>query len=183
MPAKKQITKEMILHSAFTILQKHGIDAVNVKTLAKELHCSTQPVYLSFDSMDALRSELIPFAINYFIDSVKCNNADNKICLYGPEYLHFAKTEPQLFCFLFMRPNAFNEMKQMLSSIMEASITELMNTYHISHEEADCLHDHLWMHAHGIASMIATNYCDWDIDKAERMLAECTRAFTQKYEV
>ena len=36
------------------------MEAVNIKALAKELHCSTQPVYLSFASMDELREELIP---------------------------------------------------------------------------------------------------------------------------
>ena len=58
-----------------------------------------------------------------------------------------------------------------------------MDTYHIDHEEADILHDQLWMHAHGIASMIATGFCSWDMAKAEAMLADCRRAFTQKYEV
>lgn len=42
------------------LLKKSGMEAVNIKALAKELHCSTQPVYLSFASMDELREELIP---------------------------------------------------------------------------------------------------------------------------
>lgn len=33
------------------------MEAVNIKALAKELHCSTQPVYLSFASMDELREK------------------------------------------------------------------------------------------------------------------------------
>ena len=40
------------------------MEAVNIKALAKELHCSTQPVYLSFASMDELREELIPIIEN-----------------------------------------------------------------------------------------------------------------------
>ena len=42
------------------LLKKSGMEAVNIKALAKELHCSTQPVYLSFASMGELREELIP---------------------------------------------------------------------------------------------------------------------------
>jgi len=39
MPAKKRITKDMILDAALSLLKKHGLDAVNIKALAGELHC------------------------------------------------------------------------------------------------------------------------------------------------
>ena len=81
-----------------------------------------------------------------------------------------------------MRPNAFAEIKQALLPMIEGAIAELMDTYHIDHKGADFLHDQLWMHTHGIASMIATNFCSWDMTKVERMLAECKRVFTQKFE-
>ena len=48
MPAKKQVTKEMILTAALELLREGGIEAVNVKALAHRLNCSTQPIYLSF---------------------------------------------------------------------------------------------------------------------------------------
>lgn len=44
MPAKKQITKDMILGAALKLLKEQGYDAVNIKQLSKELGCSTQPV-------------------------------------------------------------------------------------------------------------------------------------------
>ncbi len=183
MPAKKQITRDMILDAALKLLKERGFEAVNVKELAKELKCSTQPVYLSFSGMDELRSALIPLAVKEFEDIMKTDSPNGVIRLYDMEYIHFAKKEPRLFCFLFMRANAFAETKRTLLSIIEQSITELMDTYHISHEEADYLHDHLWMHTHGIASMIATDFCDWDMAKVNRMLLECKKAFTKKYEV
>ena len=74
------------------------------------------------------------------------------------------------------------EIRQALLAMIERSIEKLMGTYHIGHEEADILHDQLWMHAHGIAAMVATDFCDWNMEKVERMLAACTRAFTEKYE-
>lgn len=183
MPAKKQITKEMILHVALKLLKKRGFEAVNIKELAKELKCSTQPVYLSFSGMDELRSALIPLAVKEFEDIMKKDSKQGVIRLYDMEYIYFAKKEPKLFCFLFMRTNAFAEIKRILFPIIEQSITDFMNTYHISHEEADYLHDQLWMHAHGIASMIATDFCDWDMEKVNHMIEECKTAFTEKYEV
>lgn len=183
MPAKKQITRDMILNAALKLLKEQGLEAVNVKELAKELKCSTQPVYLSFTGMDELRNALIPAAVKEFEDLMKADSEDGEIRLYGMEYIHLAKKEPRLFRFLFMRANAFAEIKRTLLPVIERSITELMNTYQISHEEADYLHDHLWMHTHGIASMIATDFCDWNMAKVDHMLTECKNAFTRKYEV
>ena len=183
MPAKKQITKEMILGAALKLLKEHGYNAVNINQLSKELGCSTQPVYLSFSGMEDLRNELIPLAVKEFETYMKNNSSDGRIDLYDINYIHFAKEEPQLFCFLFMRANAFSEIRQALVPVIEQSVQKLMSVYHICYEDADILHDQLWMHAHGIASMMATSFCDWNMKKVSMMLADCKRAFTEKYEV
>ncbi len=182
MPAKKQVPKEKILSAALKLLREQGYDAVNLKQLASALGCSTQPVYLSFSGMEELRGELIPLAVAEFERYMKAGSEDGVICLYGMRYIAFAREEPRLFCFLFMRPNAFAEIRQALLPMVERSIEKLMAAYRIDHAEADMLHDQMWMHAHGIASMVATDFCDWDMAKVERMLAACKRAFTQKYE-
>lgn len=182
MPAKKQVTREMILNSALKLLREHGYEAVNIKQLAGELGCSTQPIYLSFSGMDELRTALIPLAVKTFENAIKNENTDGALRLYDMSYIHFAKKEPHLFCFLFMREGAFAETKKSLLPMIEKATQELMTVYHIGHEEADLLHDQLWMHAHGIASMIATDFCNWDMEKVARMLADCKDAFTGKYE-
>lgn len=182
MPAKKQVPKEMILTAALKLLKQQGYDAVNIKQLSKELGCSTQPVYLSFSGMDELRRELTPLAVAEFERYMKDGKAGGAIQLYDLRYIRFAKEEPCLFRFLFMRPNAFAEIKQALLPMIEVAIAELMATYHIDHEKADLLHDQLWMHAHGIASMIATNFCDWDMEKVEGLSEDCKKVFTREYE-
>ena len=177
MPAKKQITREMILNAALKLLKNQGFDAVNIKGLAKELKCSTQPVYLSFSGMEELREQLIPLAVKEFETIMKSDNKDGIVRLYEIEYIYFAKNEPNLFCFLFMRANAFSEIKRTILPIIEQSVKELMDKYNISHEQADYLHDNLWMHAHGIASMVATEFCDWNMEKVSYMLEQSRNAF------
>ena len=182
MPAKKQVPREKILSSALRILKEKGFDALNIKQLAKEAGCSTQPVYLSFSGMDELREELIFVAINEFENFMKSESKDGKIRLYDIDYIRFAKSEPRLFCFLFMRPGSFSEIKRVLLPIIDWSVGELSEAYRISRNEADFLHDNLWMHAHGIASMIATEFCEWNMEKAKFMLDDCKQAFVKKYE-
>lgn len=183
MSAKKQVTREMILDTALRLLKERGFEAVNVKELAKELKCSTQPIYLSFTGMEELRRELNLLAVREFENIMKGYCKDGIIRLYECEYISFAQNESNLFCYLFMRANAFSEIKRTLLPIIEQSITELMEIYHISNEEADYLHDNLWMHAHGIASMIATRFCDWNMAKAGSMLDRCKDSFVSRYEV
>ena len=172
----------MILTSALKLLREQDYEAVNIKQLAADLGCSTQPIYLSFSGMDELRAELIPLAVKAFEDAMKSESADGVIRLYDMSYINFAKEEPHLFCFLFMRKGAFTETKKSLLPMIEEATKELMTVYQIGHEEADLLHDQLWMHAHGIASMIATDFCDWNMEKVSRMLVDCKDAFTKKYE-
>ena len=80
-----------------------------------------------------------------------------------------------------MRKNAFSELKAALTPIMTNSIVQLMKRYQIEYDEAHHLHDQLWVHTHGIASMIATDFCDWNMDKISRMLKECEFFLCQKY--
>ena len=182
MPAKKQVTGEMILSAALKLLREKGYEAVNIKQLSDALGCSTQPIYLSFSGMEELRKKRTPAAAAEFERYMRAGGEDGSVCLYDMRYIRFAKEEPCLFRFLFMRPNAFAEIKQALLPLIEHSVEKLMNTYRISHAEADILHDQLWMHAHGIAAMIATNFCNWNMEKVERMLADCKCSFTQNYE-
>ena len=44
MPAKKLVTREMILTAALKLLREQGYEAVNIKQLANALNCSTQPI-------------------------------------------------------------------------------------------------------------------------------------------
>lgn len=112
-PAKKQITKK--LNTALKLLKEQGYGAVNIEQPAKEMGCFAQPVYLSFSRMEELRQKLIPLAVAEFESYMKSGSENGAVCLYGMQYISFAREESRLFCFLFMRPNAFSEIKQTLN--------------------------------------------------------------------
>lgn len=181
MPAKKQITREMILKAALQLLREQGYGAVNIKQLARALGCSTQPIYLSFSGMEELRAQLIPLAVQEFEHQMR-DGADGMVRLYDLPYITFAKREPHLFHFLFMRANAYAEMQRVLQPMIRRATEELMAVYHLSYDRADRLHDALWMQAHGIAAMIATDFCHWDMEKAADMLQSSKKALVQQYE-
>ena len=147
MPAKKQIPRDKILAAAFELLREGGIEAVNVKALARRLNCSTQPIYLSFSRMEELRSALVSEAVTYFLRRLGFDLEAGGAHLYGMDYIRFAREESELFKFLFMRRNAFEEMKSALKPVIERSMAQLMERYRIGHEEAH--HFHPWNCGHG----------------------------------
>ena len=70
-----------------------------------------------------------------------------------------------------------------LQPVIERAIHRFMERYRLSYDEAHHFHDQLWMHAHGIASMAATEFCQWNLEKVKRMLEECEYYLSRKYGV
>ena len=52
---KQRITKEMVENAAFEIARSSGIEQVMVKTIAKKVGCSVQPIYSYCKNMEGLR--------------------------------------------------------------------------------------------------------------------------------
>ncbi|HJE56791.1 MAG TPA: WHG domain-containing protein [Bifidobacterium pseudolongum subsp. globosum] len=76
-------------------------------------------------------------------------------------YITFAKTEPHLFSMLFMCDQSRDQrerMERQLQPIIELIARQLG----MSADTTTAFHMHMWIHVHGIASMIVTHYLDWD---------------------
>ena len=86
-------------------------------------------------------------------------------------YIRFAKEESRFFGYLFMR----NRSGEYVGDT-EADFSEMKNavseTYCISGDKAARLHTHMWIWVHGIASMYATGFLDWDYGTVSKMLTE-----------
>ena len=59
MPPKVRITKENVVNTAMKLVKERGESALNARTIAAELDCSTQPIFSSFTSMEALKEAVI----------------------------------------------------------------------------------------------------------------------------
>ena len=57
MPPKPKVTRNQIVAAAFELVRTQGHESLNVRTLAKALGCSTQPLLYWFDSMEEIRRE------------------------------------------------------------------------------------------------------------------------------
>ncbi|SHK53678.1 transcriptional regulator, TetR family [Anaerocolumna jejuensis DSM 15929] len=103
MPPKKQITKQQIIDKAYEIVRREGYESLTARRLAKELNCSTQPIYLAFSDMKELKAELIKNAqeqmLKYIIASSDKDLPSPLACILA--YIRFAQKEKQLFQLIF----------------------------------------------------------------------------------
>lgn len=63
MGRKTRISKEIILRKALEMLIRDGYSSINIKTLSKEIGCSTQPLVWHFGNMEGLRNALAEYAL------------------------------------------------------------------------------------------------------------------------
>jgi len=54
MPPKVKVTKEAVVAAAVQIVRSQGAQALNARTVAAALACSTQPVFSNFATMEQL---------------------------------------------------------------------------------------------------------------------------------
>lgn len=62
MPPKVKIQKQEIIEAAVALVRQSGPQAINARSIAAALDCSTQPIFSNFASMDALRLAVVAAA-------------------------------------------------------------------------------------------------------------------------
>ncbi|MBD5631899.1 MAG: WHG domain-containing protein [Clostridia bacterium] len=161
------------MNSALEIVRQSGIDALNMRTLAKKCNCSTQPIYLSFSGIDELKEELLKLISDMFDKRIEREMAAGKYPEYkatGMGYIFFAKEEKELFKFLLMRNRADESDWEKTS--FDKSTTIITKNYGLYKNEAFKLHAEMWIFVHGIATMLATGYLNWDDETISEMVTD-----------
>ncbi|MDE5909956.1 MAG: TetR/AcrR family transcriptional regulator [Lachnospiraceae bacterium] len=160
MPRSVQITKEKILTAALDVLIREGYSAVSIKSIAKELKCSTQPIAWQFGNMDNMREALTREAVTYanqkmMPTSTNCIEAFWQI---GYAYINLAFDTPNLFRFVYMGESR-NYCRGGFNSILTdrgnaVLIDKLYQYLNISREQADILFQRMIVYTHGIVSLV-----------------------------
>lgn len=66
MPPKPKITKDMILTTVLNITRETGFEAVNARSIAGKLQCSTRPIFTCYENMEELKAGFLDFAFEYY---------------------------------------------------------------------------------------------------------------------
>lgn len=166
MPPVIKVTKEKIIDTAYQMTRDQGFEAVTARRLAKEIGCSTQPIFRVYPGMEALRKEISDRANQAFSDRLTKEllnepQLEEMLLRTGLLYIHFAKEEPNLFRLLFMEESPegsrFEDLlhgRDLKSILLKkegkpgAVVWSLM--------ERQYLFMQMWIFAHGVATMVLT---------------------------
>lgn len=184
MPPTKRISKEAIVDAAVEVLRSGGASAVNARSVAKKLGCSTQPIYLSFQSMNELKAAVTQQAValhtRHVRDSLRIREDNttlysqySRYSSYGLGFVRFAAQEKHLFCWLYLdgkQPGPRQD-DVLLPEIVGAIVDE----YGYPAELAQRLHRDMAYYSYGLAILANTGHLN--LTDAE-LLASFRREFT-----
>ena len=179
MARKVKISKEIILEAALNMLIRDGYSSINIKTLAKEIGCSTQPIVWHFDNMEGLRTALAEYAIAYARNKMQSDamNAVEAFEHTGRGYVDMAVNEPNLFRFLYLGENngeKTNNFEAITTSKTNAEqIRRIADYLEISEENVARYLQNTIIYAHGVATLVATKVIT---ASEEEMMAMINRA-------
>ena len=164
MAPKNKFTREEMVAAAVQVVRKNGAASLTAKSLAGELGTSTQPVFTCFGTMDTAKAEVYAAAGRLFDDYLaESMKEEVSFFRFGMQYIRFVQEEPELYRLLFLvRPDdlgsgAFATMRHM-QEIVRPSLVE---TYHISEQEADRYFRDLWLVVHSLSTLIVTGECPY----------------------
>ena len=183
MPPKVKVTKEDIINATVDIVRKSGAQAINARTIASVLNCSTQPVFSNFATMEELRLAVVEKADILCQEYMQREVESGKFPAYkatGMAYIRFAKEEQELFKLLYMRNRSSEPIpeKSELNDKMESIVH---NNTGLSGADAKLFHLEMWAYVHGIATMFATGFLNLDWELVSKMLTDSYQGLKKQY--
>ena len=183
MPPKVLFTREEIIRAALDVTRRSGPAGLTARSLAAALGSSPKPIFGLFRSMEEVQEEVLRAADGLYQSFLREDMQKGKYPPYkasGMAYIRFAKEERELFRLLFMRDRSGE-------TVLEdrESIRPLLNLieHNLGIDEAAALrfHTEMWLYVHGIATMIATAYLEWDDAWIDRALSDAYRGLKGFY--
>lgn len=179
MAPRNKITKEEIVEAALQLIEKHGKDELNARSLAKALGISTQPIFSNFANMEELKAAVGRRATDMYLEYVRKTTETKLYPPYkasGMAYIEFARKKRELFKLVFMDGDGKYD-----ADAYYDIINAMAESNKMTRDDALDMHLRMWVFVHGIATMIATEYIDFDDEYASKMITDVYNGLLFQY--
>ena len=183
MPPKFKFTRDEITNAALNVTRKNGISGLTARALAAELGCSVKPIFGLFKNMEEVGQEVFIASDLLYQNYLREDMAKGKYSPYkasGMAYIRFAKEQRELFKLLFMRDRSSETIEENREEIRPL-IELIKQNLGISEDEAYLFHLEMWLYVHGIATMIATSYLNWDYEFISKVITDAYMGLKYRY--
>lgn len=161
MPPKQTYTKEIILEAAERLMKAHGFESVNARSIAKELSCSTQPIYSYFATMEELKTELYDVVTRKYMESINAKKDEKDFFKFATNvFISTAKNDRHLYRFIYNSHNFDGKSLDELLNDYETNrviCDKLKEVYSLTEEQGKMLFFKIWFFVYGISTMLASN--------------------------
>ena len=174
MPRKYLYTREQIVDAALALTSEGGPSALTARALGQRLGTTAKPIFSQFESMEQVQLAVRQEAQRLYERRLEEAMTAGKYPPYkasGMAYIAFARKEKELFKLLFMRDRTAERIETEDASLNDIIEIISRNTG-LSEEDARLFHLEMWIFVHGIATMIVTNYLDWEEEHVSRALTD-----------
>lgn len=183
MGRKTQITKQIILDAALELLIREGYGAVNVKTLAAQIGCSTQPIVWHFENMSGFRRAFLEYCIAYTKAqfTVHDGSLDEILLATASRYISIACKMPHLFRFVYVDNKDECKNSDVIQALQLDNTKKLMELLcrekGLTEAQAASFLMNYEFYVHGIASYTMSGFCSYSEEQIIAMANQAKDAF------
>lgn len=183
MGRKAQITKDIILETALQMLIQEGYAAINIKSLANRIGCSTQPIVWHFENMQGFRKAFLDYCIAYIKErfTVWNDSLDEMLIQTATNYIAIARDMPHLFRFVYTDNKEECKNSEIISALQLDNTKRMMELLRrekgLAQGQAATFLMDFEFYIHGIASYTASGFCTYSEEELTRMVNKARDAF------
>ena len=173
MPPKFKFTRDEIVRAALDLTRRAGPDGLTARALGSALGSSVKPIFGLFKNMEEVQDAVLSAAQDLYQSYLAQDMAAGKYPPYkasGMGYIRFAREEKEIFKLLFMCDREGRPPEP--GREMDVIIPLIMKNTGLTREKAELFHLEMWIFVHGVASMIATSYLDWEMETVSEVLTD-----------
>lgn len=184
MPPKFLFTRAEIIEAALRITRRAGLSGLTARSLAAELGCSVKPIFGLFRNMEQVQQEVRAAADARYQAAIREAMSDGRYPPYkasGMAYIRFAREEKELFKLLFMCDRSGQTIGEDRDAIRPI-LAVIQKNLGVDEDTACLFHLEMWLYVHGIATMLATSYLDWDEEFISKVVTDAYEGLRRRYE-
>lgn len=161
-----------------------GFSAVNARSVAQKLGCSTQPIYFSFRNMSELKQTLTDRATEMHKTRVRdslraCEGIDTRYSSYGMGFVRFAAEEKQLFRWLYIDGGQTSHYRS--DVLYDDIIDVIVEDFGYDRETAEKFHRDMLYYSYGLAILANIGHLGLDDKELRMAFSREFRALTSLY--
>lgn len=169
MPRQPRFSKEDIVAAGLRIVRDSGFDAVSARSLGKELGTSSSPMFTMFKDMNEVMDAIWAAAEQSFVDYMDgVTDYFPAFKEFGMRLVSYAKSESNIFQMLFLGKRSRPEIAE---KIARECLTNAVQGYGLSDNQADLLFQQMWPVACGIAVLCVKHPEDFTEENVSKTLS------------